>query len=472
MTCAAWAAAVPFRARPADAGLPGEWLTAFSAGVRDAGLANASTALTGAAAPYANPAGIAANTAGEVVLMVAPLIASGQYQALSVSYPLSVYDSMGFSLLRLGSGSAERTDALGGSAGSFEEQDYAFLLSYAQHLSNNLAAGVTVKAVRQSMAEFSDTGFGIDLGLQAKPSPDLTLGLSVLNLLPPRVKLMEKTEVFPVSYRAGAAYSLSAHRTFLLCPDVVISLPPGGRRVIRPGFGLELQPLSDEAPFLVRLGADRKEYTLGFSVRAGPVSFDYAVAFHELETLHRFGLTMRYDVLPLFAEKKKKAEVLKDLKQEARAWLKAGNYAECEKTIQRILELNGSDPDAPILAVEIQRSQAAAQIAQRAAEKKAQAEAKQAEAAAQAQTRLTEAKGLYLAKKYRKALETLNDSLPMLRDNLLAQSIATMCKAHLFMEKGDYTEAMKLLGKAVEMDPDNREAAMLYKRVQDITGTD
>jgi Tfp pilus assembly protein PilF len=468
---AAEAANAPFRARPADGGFPGEWLTAFSAGARNAGLANAATALTGAAAAYANPAGITANPTGEVVLMVAPLIASGQYQAVSVSYPLSVYDSMSFSFLHLGSGAAEKTDALGQSVGSFDEQDYAFLLSYAQRSSKDLAAGITLKAVNQSVAELSGTGFGVDLGLQAKPVQDLTLGLSVLNVLPPAIKLYDKEDVFPVSYRAGAVYSFSNHRTFLLCSDVVLSVPAGGRRVARPGLGLEIQPLSDEAPFLVRLGINQREYTLGFSVKAGPVSFDYAAAFHELETLHRFGLTMRYDVLPFFAEKKKKAELLKNLKQEAGEWLKTGNYAKCEETVRRILEIDKSDSDAPIIAVEIQKRRDAAQISQRLAQAKEAALAKQAEAKTLALARLNEAKGLYLAKQYRKALETLKDSLPLLPDNLLAQGIVTMSLAHIFMEEGKYPEAMKQLRKAVETDPDNREALFLYKRIQDITGS-
>ena len=145
---------VPFRDRPADGGFPGEWLTAFSAGARDAGLGNASTALTGGAAAYANPAGIAGNRSGEAVMMVAPLLFSGQYQAVSVSHPISDHDSLSASFLRLGSGSADKTDALGQSIGSFNEQNYAFLLSYGLLAAGGISAGATLKTVRQSMGNF------------------------------------------------------------------------------------------------------------------------------------------------------------------------------------------------------------------------------------------------------------------------------------------------------------------------------
>ncbi|OGR50368.1 MAG: hypothetical protein A2X33_07185 [Elusimicrobia bacterium GWA2_51_34] len=471
LACPVSALDVPFRQRPADGGLPGEWLTSFSAGARDAGLADASTALTGAAAAYSNPAGIAVNTSEEVVLMVAPLIASGQYQAVSVSYPVSVYDSMSFSFLHLGSGAAERTDDLGQSLGSFNEQDYAFLLSYARHTSKDLAAGLTLKAVKQSVADFSAVGFGIDLGLQAKPLSDLTVGFSVLNVLPPKIKLKEEKDVFPVSYRAGAAYSFSAQRTFLLCVDAVMTGSAFGRRMVRPGAALEMQPISADIPFLVRLGVNHREYTLGFSVKTGPVSFDYAAAFYELEILHRFGITLRYDVIPAFTGKKKKAALLA-LKQEAGEWLDAGNYAQCEKTVQRILEINKSDPDAPIIAEKIQSRRAAAQISQRSAQSAAQALARQAAAKAQALAGFDKAKGLYLAGQYRKALETIKDHLHLLQDNLPARGIALMSQAHVFLEEENYPEAMKQLRKAVEIEPDNREAALLYKRVQDITEAD
>src|SRR5690348_2260666 len=70
-----------------SAGTPGEWLTSFSASARYAGLANASTALTGTGSFYSNPAGIVKSRRGELNLMVAPLYSSAQYQVLSASLP-------------------------------------------------------------------------------------------------------------------------------------------------------------------------------------------------------------------------------------------------------------------------------------------------------------------------------------------------------------------------------------------------
>jgi tetratricopeptide (TPR) repeat protein len=461
LACPAQALEIPFRPRPADGGLPGEWLTAFSAGARDAGMANASTALTGGEAAYANPAGIVSggpSRSGEVVMMVAPLIAGGQYQALSVAHPVSNDDSLGISFLHLGSGSADRTDELGQSAGSFTEQDYAFLLTYAQRLSRNLSLGVSLKAVKQSMMEYSATGFGADAGMQARPFRNLTLGLSALNLFPPKLKLKEETDKFPVFFKAGAAYEYSMlDRPVLLCLDMNTLSFTGGRRVLRGGAAVEIRPFSADTPFLVRLGVNQREYAMGFSVGTDHASFDYAAAFHELETMHRFGITLRYDVISAFDERKIRNERLTALKMQARDWLRSGDYDKAEAAVARITEIDESDEDAPAITGEIKEIRDKRKAAARLEREKAQA-----------LTRLAEAKDLYRSRKYRMALTVIDGVIDLLRDNLQAQGIRAMSRAHILIDERNYRDAMLLLRKAVELEPDNREAALLYKRVQDI----
>ncbi len=451
---------VPFRARPADGGFPGEWLTAFSAGARDAGLANASTALTGGAAAYANPAGIAESQTGEVVMMVAPLLFSGQYQALSVANPISDYSNISVSFLHMGSGVADKTDELGQSIGSFSEQDYAFLLTYAQRATQNLSAGLTVKSVRQSMAGLSATGFGADLGMQAKLFSDLTIGLSALNLVPPKLKLRQDPDTFPLFYKAGAAYQYSMmNRPVLLCADAGTFTPSGGRRLLRGGAAVEIQPLAPGTPFFIRFGVNHREYTVGFSVGAGNFLFDYAAAFHELDTLHRFGMTFRYDVMSASEAKRIKAERLAELKQDARDWLNAGNIEKCEAVVRRILELDETDSDAAAISLEVLQIREKAVLAARLIAAKAEAAAK-----------LSQAKRFYRQKKYSLVLEALEGREDLLKGDARAQGLIAMARAHVLLEKGNYPAALALLQHATELDPDNREALLLYKRTQDIVG--
>jgi tetratricopeptide (TPR) repeat protein len=232
----------------------------------------------------------------------------------------------------------------------------------------------------------------------------------------------------------------------------------GAQRILRPGFAVEMRPFAADTPFLVRLGINHREYTLGCGVGAGQVSFDYAVAFHELETLHRFGLTLRYNILSDLDEKRIKTERLRALKQEAGDWLKAGDFEKSEAAVRHIVELEESDPDAPLITAQIQKRRAEAQAHIRAAAAKAEA-----------LRGFAEAKKFYLSKLYRKALDAIEPGLPLLQDNPQAQGIAVMARAHVFLEEGDYPSALEQLSKAVELDPDNREAAVLYKRTKDIS---
>jgi hypothetical protein len=59
------------------------------------------------------------------------------------------------------------------------EAEMAFLFSYARHLGSTLAAGGTVKIIRQSLPGNSSFGIGGDLGVLYLPTSSLSLGLKV-----------------------------------------------------------------------------------------------------------------------------------------------------------------------------------------------------------------------------------------------------------------------------------------------------
>ncbi|HOW88862.1 MAG TPA: hypothetical protein PL037_01165 [Elusimicrobiales bacterium] len=458
----AFAVDVPFRQRPADGGFPGEWLTALAAGAREAGLAGASTALTGGGAAYANPAGISSGgRSGEAVIMVAPLLFSGQYQALSVSYPLSDSGDIGASFLHMGSGSADKTDALGRSIGSFSEEDHAFLLSCSQRAGDIFSAGLSLKAVRQSMAERSASGFGADLGFQLRLLEGLTAGVSALNVARPKLRLEEETDTFPLFLRLGAAYRHAMlDRPVILSADAGTAAPDGGgRRLYRYAAAMEIQPVSSETPFFVRFGVNQREYTAGFGVGSGNFLFDYAASFHEAGVSHRFGLTFRYDVVSKFDVRRIRDERLKALKLEARDWLKAGNLEKSGAAVARILEIEEEDADAAAIMAEIRRQEEKAAAGARAAEAKAAAAAKYASA-----------RRSYRAGQYRKALDAMSGLEDMFEGDVKALGLIAMSRAHVLIAEERYAPAMAELRKAVELDPDNREAAILYKRLGDIAG--
>ncbi|MCB4756617.1 MAG: hypothetical protein LHV69_06245 [Elusimicrobia bacterium] len=432
----AWAFDVPFRERTADGGFPGEWLTSFAASARDAGLANASTALTGSAAAYSNPAGIIGNQVGEASFMVAPLYSAGRFQSVCVSYPFGQVDTAGLTFLSLDSGMAERTDVFGQSNGGFDEQNLAFLLTYGRRmLEGGLDAGVNLKVLRQSMAGFSATGYGTDVGIQIRPFGEFfNFGLSFQNIMPPSLKLKEDKDKFPLIVKSGAALNLKLFdRSFLLCSDM--TSPKGGS--VRWGFGLEIQPTrSTSLPLFVRFGMNQKEYSMGFGVEKGLMALDYAASFHELEILHRFGVTIRFGNLPSLAEDRLRNEWERVRRKETS--LKRMKY-----------ELGEEKPD-----------DADAGTYQRARQEEGNRKRTEAQ--------WNKALKYYADKHYRECIMTLEEAAPFLDDDIEASVLNAMAHAQVYIEVEDYERALQQLLKAVELNPDHQEAKRLYERVKDI----
>ncbi len=471
----AMAAEATFRSRPANGGFPGQWLTVFPGSARTAGLGGASVALDGAGAVVVNPAAAAGDGSGEVSLMVAPLFSAGQFQNLNVVHPLSDQWGLGLTVAHMGSGRAEETDVLGRSVGSFSEDDLAALFSAGRHFAK-WDAGMNLKMARQSLANASATGFGADAGVRVRPwKPNLVLGLSVQNLLAPSMKLGSETEKFERVAQSGVAYQFRLlKRRFLLAAD--ISRVMGGSSARRWAAGIEAEPVPlEQFPFLVRMGANDREYTVGFGVSKGPVNFDYAAVLHELEVVHRFGIAVRYGVLSPFAENqlksdrenvKKQEEALKQewtniklekqrlstelkfkaLVFEAKSLWSEGKYAECNERVVKALSLRPDDPE--VLAI------------------KEDLRGKKNEQAAQAAVK--KGKELYDAGKYADAVPYFNQAIFLQSKDPDVKLLSRLAQARVYLDLKNYKGAEQMLSEVLKMAPGNKDAATLYDRIKDV----
>lgn len=471
----ALAADSPFRSRPANGGFPGQWLTVFPGSARTAGLGGAAAALQGAGALSVNPAAAAGDGTGEVSLLVAPIFSAGQFQNFSVVHPVSDKWGIGLAVSHMSSGQAEQTDVLGRSVGSFNEDDLAALFSGGRRFSK-LDAGVTLKIARQSLANASATGFGADAGVQVRPwKPSLVIALSVQNLLAPSLKLGSEAEQFERVAQSGVSYQFRLlKRRFLAVADASRAL--GGSSARRWVLGLEAEPvLNEKFPFLVRAGANDREYTLGFGISKGPVNLDYAAALHELEIVHRFGVTVRYGVLSPFAEDKLKSDreevrkqedalrrewsnvklekkrlagelKFKSLVFEAKSLWAEGKYAECKERVEKALALRPDDPE--VLAI------------------KEDLRAHQHEL--EAQTAVKRGKELYEAGKYADAVPFFNQAIFLQSKDPDVKLLSRLSQARVYLELKNYKGAEQMLSEVLKMAPGNKDAAALYDRIRDV----
>jgi len=269
------------------AGSAGEWLTQYSS-ARTLGLGGAFVASADdALGTLWNPAGLPLLDQNQLRFETALLYEGTSINAVGLAVPGSRWPSVGVSVLSLGSGDFQRTDALNNPLGSFSEGETAYLLTLAKSFTPRLALGANVKVVKQTIEAFNGGGFGMDLGGIVSLTPALRVGLSAANLGGPRITLRDVAEPWPSLVRAGAALSVLGGRATLF-----------GELDQSQGLGTQMRVGSEYHLFqglTMRVGYDDTRATGGFSYQVSPrYDIDYGVADHPLGMTHRVGISYRF----------------------------------------------------------------------------------------------------------------------------------------------------------------------------------
>jgi hypothetical protein len=274
-------------AQTATAGAAGEWLARYNT-ARTLGIGGAYVA--DAADPLGvlwNPAGLAGMEQNEVRFENARLFEDTSINGIGFAVPGNWLPNMGVSIISLGSGDFQRTNAMNDVLGTFREGETAYLLTLARGLSPRLAVGANLKLVQQTVEDFSGGGFGIDLGGYAQLTPTIKAGVSAMNLGGPKIKLRDVEEPYATLVRGGlSARVLDGRGLIALQVDHTTGLGAtfhgGAEYWLQPTIGL-------------RVGYDDGAGTGGFSYRFAPqYQLDYAVADHALGMSQRIGVAMRF----------------------------------------------------------------------------------------------------------------------------------------------------------------------------------
>ena len=277
----------PARAQSQNGGLPGDWLSEYTSS-RSIGLGGAYTAhgLDPMGAVW-NPAGITELERNELRAESMRLFEDTSINSIGFAIPAKRLPSIGFTMLALRSGEFERTNELNETTGSFQEGDTAFLLTVAKRLSPRLSLGTNLKFVNQSIDEFSATGFGMDLGVQAQVTPAIRVGASLLNVGGPSLTLRDQTDDFPTEFRGGLSFQFLQGRARLATE---FGQRSGADARLRAGtqFWVTRQ-------MALRAGYDHDQPAGGFTYRApNGVDFDYGMTDSEFGVVHQFGISYRF----------------------------------------------------------------------------------------------------------------------------------------------------------------------------------
>ncbi|HUV87916.1 MAG TPA: hypothetical protein VMX79_12495 [bacterium] len=264
-----------------DAGAAAGW----GLGARAEALGRAYTALAGdAAAVYWNPAGLAALERTELAFAYgAPFGAAGDVTLGDVVVAKPLLYTMGEEAGGAGSlgtlaaavafrraGGIIEADENGPTGRTFADTDVELYLGYAHALGSKAAFGLALKNVTRKTADYSDSGFGLDLGGTYKPLADLTLGAVVRNVIAPNFRLKALKDAPPLTLELGAGYEFFN----LLSPTASLEITREGFYDV--GAGVEITPVKYVA---LRggyyTGDERPRAGIGFAL--GSFRFDYGL---------------------------------------------------------------------------------------------------------------------------------------------------------------------------------------------------
>jgi len=276
-------------------GMPNDYLQ-YGAGARSLAMGGAYVALANdASAPYWNPAALTQIDEHQFLSMYAPFFERTSYSYLSYVHPLGKLGNVGISDVLLHSGGYEEVAYTGEVIGANESIfKNALIISYGNRVHRRISIGASLKLIHERVMNYSGNDEGIDLGILYQPLDVLNIGLTLQNVLEPKVTLRDEPDIYKMNLKAGVALNAFSRRLNLTLD--VNSLADEKAYFCT---GLEISPWERATSSLrrvdLRLGCNHLEaFTCGIGLKIKIFSLDYGFSSHDLGNLHKFGLTFSW----------------------------------------------------------------------------------------------------------------------------------------------------------------------------------
>ncbi len=282
----------------------GRSVFATGAGNRALGLGGAFCAVSDdASAAIWNPGGLGWLERKELQATQTTLFGLGfneQFAALVL--PHHRWGTTSLTLRRFGVDGIENRDDRGVLLGDdLQDTELEVGLGFGREVSRVLSVGGTVKMQRQSLAGYSGSGYGLDLGLLARPAAGLSLGAAVRNLVEPKIRLDLDEVPDPTALRGGAAYRRGVGGPLVLLASVDLEKTSQMDARWHGGVQADLYDV-----LALRAGSAAGNLTAGASVRWHGLGVDYQFEDNPLGQIHRFGMALAFG--PTVAESRQRAQ--------------------------------------------------------------------------------------------------------------------------------------------------------------------
>ncbi|MGE4169611.1 MAG: PorV/PorQ family protein [Candidatus Margulisiibacteriota bacterium] len=146
----------------------------------------------------------------------------------------------------------------------------ALFLAAGKSLTQTISLGISLKILAEQIEAAHANGIGVDAGVLFRPIQPLRFGLSVQNLMAPKMEWTtpsKNLETYPLNWRAGVAYSF--WDTITLSADI----NSRANRTSSVYLGAQYQP----TPFLaLRTGLSDGILSLGTGLKIAPFTMNFA----------------------------------------------------------------------------------------------------------------------------------------------------------------------------------------------------
>ena len=479
-------------------------------GARALALGNAYVSMPfDASAIYWNPAGLDHIQYAQASIFYTNLLVGTNYYFLGYVHPTLSIGTFGAGVMGYSVGDIERVDENNIKIGVGSMSEQLFLLSYGRKLPWNLSAGVNLKIQHQNFWGFVATGVGADLGLLYRPnftSPflsGLTVGVSIQNIIGPRLKAKTETDIMSVDFRLGIA------KPFLMSEwgpqlTIVMDIEQGENVPLKFHAGTEYI-FQNKA--MLRIGLNNNQLSFGAGASFDRFRLDYSYgkfAENEIAASHRISFTINIgkskDERIRIAEERRLKEIRERVNQElymerqqriadamrdGKQYLEAGDYARAIREFNFVAKFKKDMPEDLVVAEAEKLLELAQRKSREALEEQIRiAEAKTAEEKRREEKKLRlnqlhqQALAYFEKEEYDKAIEQWQRMLEIDPDNAIAKENIAKAKADLerkllslinraddLARKGNYYAAIQELDKARRLNPDRAKIQMIDQKV-------
>jgi len=285
------------RAETADAG--GQSIFAYGAGARALGMGGAAVAgQEGAELIFWNPGALGLLERRSLQLGHASLYGLAmQEQYAALAWPSWHWGVLALGVQSYSVGEIQGRDESNLVTGELEDLEQQLSLAYARPFGGAWSLGAAVKLRRQELAGSGSGALGLDLGLALRPAlalgwegpalAPLRLGLRLGNAVQPRLRLDSDAVSDPRSLRVGLGYARALGALDL---DAALDLERVEERALRLHAGLELA----YSLLALRGGWGYERLQAGAEIRWRDWGLNYVFEDNALESVHRFGLSLRF----------------------------------------------------------------------------------------------------------------------------------------------------------------------------------